>query len=481
MIGILYRYRDSAIISIYDIASGGYVRDIRHGLRIDRRLPGELRFYGIWTHGGSLRFATANPKAITVWEVAGFTAWSPPKKVGNFPTPTNTQHTEVFNRGFPDPAAQAQFLQASHRLALIRLSGSVVQIPVWDPQFANPLLFDTVNRFQSPITISSDGRFLASSAVGPEVYLWKESSAGCLLAAKLPASSQYPSSLLSPNGESVIVYDNSMIRLWHTKGFTTTSSTSISTRPQQTGNFVIDFHPVKPLAAVARWEDNIVTILDLNSGLPQLTINTGAKVLGLRVIEDTVIVVGGGMVVAWKLPEGNGPPDARMGPQKTRAVRLNGKSLNNVIVASISPDLRHVALVTQGALKKRYLYIYNASTGQRVGYSMVEGNTARFGPGRLNIWCAVGGKTETWRMNRNGLWKAVPVGAVDGGTCEFPWVSSRGYKVTKDGWIRGPGGKRLLMLPPPWRSDVVEHVWEGNQLALMHGSLSEPVILELGL
>jgi hypothetical protein len=64
---------------------------------------------------------------------------------------------------------------------------------------------------------------------------------------------------------------------------------------------------------------------------------------------------------------------------------------------------------------------------------------------------------------------------------ESPWGSSCGYQVTEDWWILGQDGKRLLMLPPPWQSDVLQRVWKGKYLALLHCGLSEPVILKLEL
>jgi hypothetical protein len=59
----------------------------------------------------------------------------------------------------------------------------------------------------------------------------------------------------------------------------------------------------------------------------------------------------------------------------------------------------------------------------------------------------------------------------------YPWGSSR-YRVTKDWWLV-LGRERLLMLPPPWRSEAVGRVWKGKFLALLHHGLSEPVVLEL--
>ena len=61
----------------------------------------------------------------------------------------------------------------------------------------------------------------------------------------------------------------------------------------------------------------------------------------------------------------------------------------------------------------------------------------------------------------------------------YPWRSSRGYRATDDGWVFGPDGKRLLMLPSPWRSLALRRVWNERILALLHGVLQEPVILEL--
>ena len=151
-----------------------------------------------------------------------------------------------------------------------------------------------------------------------------------MLAAKLPSTTQHPSSLLSQNGESIIVYDDSTIRLWRTNAFATTtittttapssttttpSSSSASALAQTTEDFVLEFHPVRPSAAFARRKGSTVTILNPDSGLPQLTINAGVGVLGIRFVEDTVIVVGDGKVVTWKLPEGECLPGATMDPQ----------------------------------------------------------------------------------------------------------------------------------------------------------------------
>ena len=135
------------------------------------------------------------------------------------------------------------------------------------------------------------------------------------------------------------------------------------------------------------------------------------------------------------------------------------------------PDAGHIAL-----------HIYNASTGEHLGGEAVVTVTLRFSPDGRDVWCANGiGQVEVWRV---GDGQEVLKRLMDEVDMEHPpegnpWGSSCGYRLTKDWWILGPDGKRLLMLPPPWQSYAADRVWKGQFLALLHRGLSEPVILEL--
>ena len=294
----------------------------------------------------------------------------------------------------------------------------------------------------------------------------------------------------------VVVVSDGEVVTWELPDFittttttTTTSSSSSSsssalTRPYQTDNLILEFHPVRPLAAFARRKGNTVTILDLNSGLPQLIINTGVEVLGTGVVEDTVAVISDGKVVTWKLPERDFLPDATIGPQdRAQTIYLNDKLRDGVIAASISFDLSHVAFITQGSVEqeqKRSLHVYSTFTGKRVDCAqVVQGDTMWFAPGRLDIWCPVWNRSDVWTVIQEGrheskrarLWK------IDGKSLEMPWEPPRGYEA-HGRWILGPGRKQLLMLPYRLAWDAVR-VWKGQYLALLHRSLSEPVILEL--
>lgn len=156
-----------------------------------------------------------------------------------------------------------------------------------------------------------------------------------------------------------------------------------------------------------------------------------------------------------------------------------------MIAASISLDFRYIATLRTSRL--RYLSLYDLSTEQRLsltGGRIVKGEGPLwFTPSGLNICCTLRGKgaevVEITQDGHLGNITVTPAADIEGGLWGCPWGTSGGYQITSDGWVLGVGGKRLLMLPPPWHSYAEKRVWNGQFLALLHGTLPEPVILEL--
>ena len=148
--------------------------------------------------------------------------------------------------------------------------------------------------------------------------------------------------------------------------------------------------------------------------------------------------------------------------------------------ASISSNSRHIALL----FNKKGLFVFNGSTGEYIGdVSHIQGtDNWRFSPDGCNVWVVDrDGGASVWRVasgwrGLKGMKREVNIEDPPEG---YPWGSSHGYRVTDDWWILGPDGKRLLMLPPPWQYYAVRRIWKGRFLALLHGGLSKPVILEL--
>ena len=455
MIGVLFlphQHNDSSI-SIHDVTSGALVHSHSTG---SANLLGH-----IWTHEESLRFAILYSTTITIWEV-GFTSGATPTKVEILPSPVN-----------PDGRLMASQIHP----ALSRLSSvSSGRILVWDIRNSRKLLDCADDYFDSGMSFSSDGHFFASSTIGSKIYLWKESPAGYILCGILKLSIEFHALLLSRNGESIITFGSQVIQLSRTKGFTIPPPGGLTRYPKHIENFLVEFSPDGMSAAATVWGDKTVTVLNLTSGVSQLTLDAGMEVYGLGLDGNIVVVIGWRKVVAWNLPTEDQVPGARAGAESSSwTIDLSESPLGAMTSASISPDFRHIALSNADCL-----YVYDASSGEILWKESVGGRTNRFSPDGCHIWCANSrGNAEVWRV-RGGRNELEPLVDIEDPPEGYPWASSCGHRVTDDWWILGPDGKRLLMLPPPWRSyDPMVRVWKGKCLALLHDELPEPVILEL--
>ena len=445
-------------IFVYNVASGIPIHSHLHL----HMVASPFRTSSIWSYGDSLRFATVSATAITIWEVRS-TSGAAPTEVETLPAPDS----------FGDRWRMTQFVPAPYRLALY---GADRRVLVWDPRSSRCLLECKDVDFPPKMTFSSDGRFFACTTTGPDIYLWKDSPDGYILHGILVPNTLHSYPLLARNGELIVAFGDCAIQLWRTKSFIAPPS-SISIRaPRHTKDFILEFSPCGT-SVVAMQEDNTVIVLNLKSGVPQLAIDPSMEVCGLGVIGNTAVVIGGQKVVAWNLPARDRVPNALVGLEdRSWTISLCGsQNYRMPFRASISPDSRYIALI-----EKRKLHIHRTSTGEHLGERSAWTWTPRFSPDGRNIWGTEDGRIlEVWRVGGGqevlARLNCKPRNPPRGN----PWGSSRGYRVTNDWWILDPGGKRLLMLPPPWRSYAKDRTWKGEFLALLHGGLSEPVILDL--
>ena len=484
----VHRHRSAPIISVYDIVSGVYMHDVHHSVPVDRHPFVGSHFPNIWAHGESLRFATVEPRTITTWEV-GFNPGATPTAVETLSIPSDVEYFLNIN---------AQLLPTSGRYVLIYSAGKC-GVLVWEGQDARSSVLDTdIDLNTRRVSFSSDGRLFAYFATsGSEAYLWGESPAGYVLQGKFTPRTQFPKILLSPNGESIVEYGDFSVQLSHTQSITTPSNTSTQA-PHRLSDFILEFHPDRPLAAVARQKDDAVVILDLTSGDLRLTIETGMEIQGLRMVGNTVAVIGDWKVVTWNLPGGDFLPGAMVDVESSaQTINFDDQQAERgTVAASMSLDLRYVALTSKDwhwMTMRTRLHVYDLSTGQHLCRDIGCWDAVWFPPGGDSVWCAIQNRAEVVEISWEGMGDATTmddatntdrareVVGIEHGSWGCPWGSSRGYMVANDGWILGPDGKRLLMLPLPWRSHAVRRVWSGNFLALLHGTLPEPIILELEL
>ena len=441
----------SVRIYVYNILSQEHI--------CSHRLQG--RVVSIWTQGEYLQVATVKPGSVTVWEV-GFSSDHIPAEIKSYTIPNKTES-----------AGKILFLPALTRLAFTLKK----EVLIWDAQ-GSKILLNIVGKGVEIISFSPDGHFFACG--GPETHLWKESSAGYILHGTFASSARdhgyLYAPLLSPNGQSIIVSSGSTLQLWHT-----TAASPPTHAFEGTGRHVFEFSSDKSLAASARLSDNIATVLDPKSGAPRLIIDTGIKIYGLRITGSTVIVVGDGKVITWDLSTGDGVLGARANINDSVRTTTFDHSPCMLFTpsASISPDLKYIAVAAEPMGQAVGLNIYDVSTGKHLTGTGTSGRTPWFTPDGCEIWCSDRfDKWEGWGIIKDSESGVLELKSTQRQPEECPWLPSSRW-VVDDGWILGSGGKRLLLLPPHWRTDGVRWTWGGRFLVLMHPGLPEVVILEL--
>ena len=448
-------------ISTYDTPSG--TRICSHSVE-------GSALHQIWTHGDCLRFATINSQSVTTWEVA-FGSTDAPAEVGSLCIPDGFHSPIIF---LLHPALPRLVFTAEERLL------------VWDAQHSKLLLdfADIGNCIETDF--SPDGRLFACKTSHSELYLWKESPTGYILHQKLIFGSGGLGLLISPNGESVITSDCLTIQRWRT----TDSNTSPSVVPTQSsrrdlGAFILGFSPDETLAAVTQCGDEMVTVLDLKSGVPRMTIDTGTKVFGVGMARSAVVVVGDGKIVTWNVPAGDCVLDPRLNiNDSVRTTVFDPPTLDiwaSQPTTSVSPDLRRIVIMEldQFGILATHLHLYEVHTGQRI-ISVCESTlrSPQFTPDGCEVWCfSNGNEAVRWKIVESSESNATGLECL--GKDGLPFQPSRGYKVTDNGWILNSSGKRVLWLPSHWYSQDWRRMWRGWFLALLHPELSEVVILEL--
>ena len=466
MLGILFYLNDTNTIYIYNTLSGTCI--CTHSVKGPQASP-------IWADGECFQFSMKNSGSLTIWEV-GFTSTCAPIEVESLHIPDNP-HSPYYTLFHPTPS----------RLALVT-QGKVL---IWDPQNSKFLLdFDSVDLGWTRLSFSPDGQFFACGVANHGIYLWKESPTGYILHQKFIPGTEASESHISPNGELIIVHSDLTIHLWRITD-SATSPTAISTQAfQHPKSILLEFSPDKASAAVAQVGDGMVTLLDLKSGTPQLTIDTSMEVYGLGLGESTIIVVGDGKIVTWNLPSGDCVPNPRVNIDNSIwTTTFNFPSLSPSTLEpaiSVSPNFHYIAILMfwVESVGEDHMHLLDAHTGQCFGSVDTKvGSEPWFTPDGHEVWCvkAYHG-ADRWKIvegTESNATELEYLGLTENPPDESPWKPSGGYEITDDRWILTPGGKRLLWFSPYWRSYQWERKWGGQFLVLLHCKLQSPVILEL--
>ena len=466
-----YWYEQARCINTYDIFSGTHTGSYPP--------PEGHIIKPFWTHGEHFCFAAVNPGSITVWE-ASFTSVNTPAIVKTLPAPDDSLGVSAYD---------FLFLPSLSHLAFVTNKS----ILIWDGQGSKFLLRSEQSTFRGPtISFSSDGHFFSAGDNQQNAWVWKRYPDSYILHQRVALPLMFMTILLSPDGESIIAVGSSLVCLWHTRDQILSPSPS---RIPVEDHFLLGFSPNEVLAASAQYRGTTVTIFDLQSGDPQLIIDTGMKIECLRLMESTVIIADTNNIITWNIPTKD-CIETRVGvTESVYTIDLSPPSFqghgysnfhNLEIKGSISPDGSHIAILSNHTSIK----IYDVSTGRQL--AATEGGDILMRPGSValkgsEVWYMgvtwseyTDEPVKGWKIiwdSKSSIDKLEPLEATIYPPPVFPWQSCIGYEITHDGWVLSPTQKRLLWLPHHWRSKYLK-TWGGRFLGLIHKELPEAVILE---
>ena len=146
--------------------------------------------------------------------------------------------------------------------------------------------------------------------------------------------------LISSNWESVISEGIVMIQLWHIANSPTSFSNDLIQSSREGGVFILDISPYESLVAAAEELCHTVTIFSTNSSVLPLVIDTGVKILGLKITEDKIIALGNGKIVTWDLSE----RDNAFNTGNVQITTFQSYGDNETLWASIAPNFKYFAI-----------------------------------------------------------------------------------------------------------------------------------------
>ena len=208
--------------------------------------------------------------------------------------------------------------------------------------------------------------------------------------------------------------------------------------------FTLGFSPQNEWAAFAHSGGKKVTVLYLQSGHPQLVIDTDTSVKHLGLTGSTIVVAGENKVATYTLPAGNSTSNTRMDlGDSVQAITLDNISK----VFSISPNLNYIACRPEEPNDNK-LEIYELSSGKCIVDATLPTQvySTWFTLDGHTVWAQDwGNKPSGWKITQDsesGVTKLEPIEPHVSPPRGPPWEPSTcGYQIVDGVWVLSPAPK----------------------------------------
>jgi hypothetical protein len=429
-----------------------------------------LSLGAFWAHEDTLRFATGvkiNGKPTINIHGLQQTSTPPIHTVSLFPVPF---YVREFS--FSPVSLHASFVTKTE----------LIVVDVQGPQILLQTRVAQINGDIKP-QFSANGHFVACKTLDNEIYVWQNTPTGYVPWCSFRARLLFTRFSWSPTSGSILCWGFQGIQLLHPDKCLTILHPEVEPYHQYTDHLVA-YSADKAHIAIAKQGCRVVTVLDSLLSTPQQVINTDMQIMDIKIVGNTIFVTDAYKLVSWELEAaGVVHCDHSAGRVINKSLPMNP----SVTLLRLSHDCSQIAYAN-----RQMLYMHNIQVQGAPQYihSELFIEDVQFSPSDHQLWFFGkyfhGGAFYCKKSGMGNRWDEWSSYEGDRLEDRWSWVnlfSPHGYHVKMGSeWITNSRGRKLLWLPPAWRTENWKEVrWEGDFLAFLGAHHPKPIILEFQL
>ena len=330
-----------------------------------------------WTEKGSIRFATSSLDhdglCIDTWEIIS-TLNGRPTKIDSFHV-----HHEFDNNH------QISFSPANLRVAVVSVNSTTIK----DARDSKPLLEAPASRTLGSYAghFSPDGSLFACTEQ-QDIHIWKATSEGYVCWGRFPlrfSAAAGGAFAFSPDSGSVIGWGLGIMEAWKVDHHIDPPSSEQS--PDFWNSHLVAFSANRTHVAIGQVSSSTVMVVDLDCGASKLIIDTEMGVVDIKIVDDSVFVLGEMTVISWGMAFGSyeGDDTRYVGPDESlKIVEMEGDYCDFHQDPRLLDDQCQMVVLTSADS----MFLLDANTGAHLTTydSPLRFQDFRFSPDGQQLW-----------------------------------------------------------------------------------------------